>query len=621
MRRDWSESISLLFYGLFFILLPLLVSGSTTDPIVIKTFFAEGLFALYLCFSIIKKIGAKEKFVLRISLPFVIMFCWIAWELLGCLFYTVKEPNGERMRLIMTLCALLLIVNFDFDFIQKYRKIILYSSIGTAAVIALVTLAQHFDNFIKPYEYLFVLPSGTLGSHNLLSAYMLLQTGLLFACFPLAGSTLKKGIWFFTLLLLIFAVFVSKSRSGMVSIIFMSGLFLIPVSVYLLFFHRRRSIRRKLLIFAGTIALMVAGLTAGGALLKSKNISIEGKQDPVVSIYEKRLPIYESTLAMAKVHPLKGWGTGSFRSVFPAFKDEKLQGMIHIPTKDWAITGSKTGIIGHAHNEFLEILSERGVIGLLLFMLFWTVLFYYAFRRIREEKREQKLLIAGISVALAAVLLQNMVTVTLRFPVTLLFTFFFAQIVVLRQKSKTISFVIQPKIALAVVPLVVCVCSMMLYNTSCRYESDILLQKSLVQINTKRPQRALVFIMQAEKLNPDNPDVHYKKGYIHYLLENYPEAISSYTKALSLEPNFAGAHYNLGCALYKLKKYSRAENEFQRSIHLDPNNTRSLHYLAKICFLKQDYKKALTYSKKVVGLTNRDGEMGRMYNALVEAGI
>ena len=70
-----------------------------------------------------------------------------------------------------------------------------------------------------------------------------------------------------------------------------------------------------------------------------------------------RLELWEQSLALAKDYPLLGSGGGSYRWVFPEFKQEAL-GI-------W--------IFDHAHNEYLEWLVEYGVIGILPLLLFFAV--------------------------------------------------------------------------------------------------------------------------------------------------------------------------------------------------------------------------------------------------------
>ncbi len=70
-----------------------------------------------------------------------------------------------------------------------------------------------------------------------------------------------------------------------------------------------------------------------------------------------RLELWEQSLALVKDYPLLGSGGGSYRWVFPEFKQQAL-GM-------W--------IFDHAHNEYLEWLVEYGVIGVLPLLLFFSV--------------------------------------------------------------------------------------------------------------------------------------------------------------------------------------------------------------------------------------------------------
>lgn len=61
-----------------------------------------------------------------------------------------------------------------------------------------------------------------------------------------------------------------------------------------------------------------------------------------------------------------------------------------------------------------------------------------------------------------------------------------------------------------------------------------------------RPQQAEKYYIQAVTLDPTNSYVYLRLGDIYRALNQYPDAIEAYQKALDVRPNLPEAHYKLG---------------------------------------------------------------------------
>ena len=88
--------------------------------------------------------------------------------------------------------------------------------------------------------------------------------------------------------------------------------------------------------------------------------------DPVIEKFSeatetvpKRTYIWEDTLHIIKDFPVLGTGLGTYSLSFSLYKDSAF----------WPV------VIQHAHNDYLELLSETGVVGFLLIM--WGMVVFY----------------------------------------------------------------------------------------------------------------------------------------------------------------------------------------------------------------------------------------------------
>ncbi len=158
-------------------------------------------------------------------------------------------------------------------------------------------------------------------------------------------------------LLLLAGVILTKSRGGLLaaSISTMAVLIMwsLNKSVLGVSLRARRAKQSRLVIAAGLIiflALIVVYAHYHSPSVYSTSLD-------ALSI-RTRISIWKSTVKMFLVRPWLGWGWGTFQYVYPLFKEPGV----------WYS-------VPHAHNEFLQLLSEGGVIGFIavIFCLVWSL--------------------------------------------------------------------------------------------------------------------------------------------------------------------------------------------------------------------------------------------------------
>ncbi|MDP8287492.1 MAG: O-antigen ligase family protein, partial [Candidatus Electryonea clarkiae] len=111
--------------------------------------------------------------------------------------------------------------------------------------------------------------------------------------------------------------------------------------------------------------------------------------------------VYKANAEYLKHNWLLGSGLGTFVHEFPRYR-----------LTDYKLLGQED-IISHAHNEFLEIWTETGIIGLALYIIFLIAL-------IRQYKRnthtKSKFFINISAFSLVLLLIHNLFSITMRIP-------------------------------------------------------------------------------------------------------------------------------------------------------------------------------------------------------------
>ena len=137
--------------------------------------------------------------------------------------------------------------------------------------------------------------------------------------------------------------------------------------------------------------LLLASLTVGTTLYYNSqgfaarmNTTLQvfnGDEKSVDEAISLRLPIWRTAVSMIKAHPINGVGARAFRYAYPSYaeNDDVFLKMHFVEN------GRKIGAF-HPHQMELEILSETGLIGGILFLAAMTILIWYWFTR-RESQR------------------------------------------------------------------------------------------------------------------------------------------------------------------------------------------------------------------------------------------
>jgi O-antigen ligase len=105
-----------------------------------------------------------------------------------------------------------------------------------------------------------------------------------------------------------------------------------------------------------------------------------------------RIHIWQASLEMVKDHPVFGLGLGVFPFAFPAYDPADVE-----PERTFA----------YAHNLFLQIAAELGVIGFIIFFLTLTTVFYMAF----SLAKSGNYLYQGLFASLVGVLIHQQVDI------------------------------------------------------------------------------------------------------------------------------------------------------------------------------------------------------------------
>jgi O-antigen ligase len=170
-------------------------------------------------------------------------------------------------------------------------------------------------------------------------------------------------------------IFLSGSRGGMAA-------FGTQMALLAGFLITRGKNRKVALVLGGFLIVAVALMAwLGGGELVERLVSMhDGTRTELSS--GTRLTIDRDALKILAQKPVLGWGLGTFPDIYPQFSNL-----------------STNFQVGPAHNDYLQLLVETGVLGFATMLWFLLILFGSAFRKLNHFPAD-----ANTTVTLAAVL-------------------------------------------------------------------------------------------------------------------------------------------------------------------------------------------------------------------------
>jgi O-antigen ligase len=366
---------------------PYMVQGELQSPhstfvvILLSLFLLLILFQLLPLPSGILKIISPKTYALRSALslepsastfplsffPFLTQIEFFKWlTLIGLFIFLLRWNSLEQSdRTIKQLIIVIMMVGVleslygMFEFFSGHHYIL---NLDGSALISSVTGTFINRNYLAGYLLMVIpLSVGYLFSRETISTNRFM--GWRHWLSSLDGKTLLIG---FSVIVMVLGLLFTASRMGILSL-------LLSFSLISFLFRNpekgKRSSKTVVLIF-GLALLWAAWIGLDAVISRFFSVS-EG--------FEERWKFWVNTFQIFKDFPFLGSGLGTFIQVFPMYRS------FHI-----------TGLVTHAENDFLQLASEVGLLGIGLLLVTFLFLFFKGVSRIRSMSYENPKRYMGI---------------------------------------------------------------------------------------------------------------------------------------------------------------------------------------------------------------------------------
>lgn len=278
--------------------------------------------------------------------------------LFGSIFTNTINIKIDKITILLFIFITYLLVNRSFYFfygtasISQYTAFILLflflkfnertdDTVPVLCVISVCTLQAiygilQFSGVINNYSIFdtFDNPAGFAAC---------LSTGYAFGFYFWDKKKYLKYLSLVAMLIMVVAVTLSNSRTGIISILTISFLFLNFK------FKLRLTGKKKFWLVAGVLFLVTSLMIF--LFFYKKNSAIG------------RLFIWETTIGMIKIKSITGWGGGAFSSQYMLHQAEYFNNHPNNPNELLADN------VVHSFNEYLLLVAEHGLIGLTLLLI------------------------------------------------------------------------------------------------------------------------------------------------------------------------------------------------------------------------------------------------------------
>ena len=516
---------------------------------------------LYL-YSVIGSIVILYLSTSRIKLKAIDILClvYFIYNLLW-LLVTSKTKNIETIYLFFFLAMLYINIR---NISSIYYKYILYSFP--------FIVISHFIYYIcweNPYYFLYEhkgVFTGSLHNSGLWGEFVAMTLICNIGLIHLNKKSKKTStLLIFVSFIVSFMLYESDSRASWLSFAIGILTFFSPLII--------KHLPKSIIIRTGSLLILICLCTyLISGLYSYKKDSADG-----------RILIWKISLEMVKDKPILGYGFDGFRKNYMNYQAAYLQEK-QLPETINNLADDNH----HAFNEFLRIIIEQGIIGVIILFIFLTTIGYTIYK--------YKLYIDTVSRTIISCLTALLFFSFFSYPLS---TFHINALIVILlaglacSSQDTPIWKLQIRSISLIIPysIIFFISSVYLFSYS-KANSDWLNTLKGVYTNDN-------ILEEARKKLSGNP--YFLSTYGKYLnkKKRYSKAVSILSQSIKEYPSYYTV-MELGISYKAQKKYTEAMHCFYKAMHMIPHKIKPLYFMMELYYDQKDYKSAIQLSNRIL---------------------
>lgn len=304
--------------------------------------------------------------------------------------------------------------------------------------------------------------------------------------------------------------------------------------------------------------------------------------------------IWEGAARLWLAHPWLGCGLGRFHLEFPDYAPVALK----------ALWPKSRVVVNYAHNEYLQLLAETGLVGFLVFIAGPLILA----RKLSAPPEDRRAALADAPALAAASLLAGAAaSPDLRFGVSAIVAFAALGMAAGLRLAEWSTWSVVPRVwrgpALAAAVL------------SLAAWGGLAAQPFLAERAVAKEPAFAAPPSRHASAEPAEPEA---RGYFYAQRERWPDAIKGFEEASARDPKRPGPLNNLGNVYYTLHDLNRAEAYWRRSVSVAPAQADAHLNLAKLLYERGDLKEAAKHAQAALKARPGDEKAVALLKRMVE---
>ncbi|MBI4668191.1 MAG: O-antigen ligase family protein [Elusimicrobia bacterium] len=449
----------------------------------------------------------------------------------------------------------------------------------------------------------------TFGNPNFLSPYLAtLMPGLLLGI-AMVKKTKDAGLYAFMFLVFQGGLLATLTRSSWAGAVFGSALAFwlwhkkCPQSDRQEFLKARRR-----MLAAAAAALIMFLLWPSGA--QNRSPSAIGRLSEVGEIFKKdpdnpksayqpffqRVLIWSGCWQFVRERPFFGKGWGSLELFYPFYQGELLY------------TRRFEGLRTHAndgHNALIQVWSQAGAVGMGIYLWFFCAFVFWCFRNLGTiGSVERRIFACGILSGIAAMLVDNILNVSLYFAMPCYLFWWLAGVLVsLYPKNMEYGmlnigknkeppqhstfYILHSRLPRVVAAGILSIAFVAVGVRLTRYWlSEFYYFRGFVLHREGRFDLALERLLKSHRLFPREVNKDYEIGNVYARLGQVEKALWAYDEALKSNAGYDEIYFNRAVMLAGLGRTKEALNDYLTSLYINPTNRLVYQHLTSSIFLK-----------------------------------
>ena len=395
------------------------------------------------------------------------------------------------------------------------------------------------------------------------------------AAFILTSKRWLRYLFGLAVAVQIFALYLSKSFSGWLSLVLASGCF---VFIYLDYIKRVKT--RYLIYSAGGFVLVLALMFAGLSLTRPDNPFASIANNPMVL----RALNWRTTIEMIKDNPWIGKGLDTFGLIYPSYQKAGVN------------------IIHHSHNSYLQLGVEMGIIGTIVFLWFACWWLLRTVRVLKESKdKNVRILMGSLMVAGLAFFVHHAFDFEFYFPSVSLAGFAVLALAIGAQKKDKVHKITVKKnrrLLFTAGGFIGAITASLLLLCPFYGQRHFQRAKDLLDSGPYFAEAASTELQKAIRLDPHNSQYHHRYGaLLSQRLSRHREGINEVQEAVRLSPWRHYYHFDLGMIYLITGEMEKGLEEIKKASQLYPLN-EEYHQWLRAIYLKMGEEELATQEER-----------------------